>query len=525
MSSYPGGHPGQDLLLLYFDRELPARQLRPLEEHLAACWQCRAEVEEFRKTAEDCVRYRGTVLASQQPPAPWRDLSRDFARIDSAVSGRPPYFRWALAAAASLLLAAGLFYHFRETPSVEAAALLRKAVAASVSSPAPHRQRHIRVRTRSRLARFEDAPEVRSMFVQARYPAEDPLAAASYQEWRDAQAVKTDEIETITAAEPPFDRCYRIRTVAAEGDLAAASLTLRTSDLHPVEGRFEFRNQEWVELTEIAETPGEETSLGAPFRRVVPSQPVLPEGSASLSDELAVVAALHGIGADLGDPLEINRSGERIVVSGIGIPPERRRQIEQALDSLPHVAVQFSDPAASTLPQEQRPAPGEVSSPVTEPAGLELRLREAWGGRAGFERTSAQLLEWNDSAMSRIYALRTLAQRFPAVREAAMNANDRAVLHDLARAHLAALSARAAAIEQALAPAIGNARPASPASAASWQAAVEDLFRAGRQADLLLSAVLGVSRDRAADPNLGSELLAAVTGVHSEIAACRKLVP
>jgi hypothetical protein len=523
MSSYPGGHPGQDVLLLYFDGELPARRERPVEEHLAACWQCRSEIEEFRRTADDCVRYRGSVIAAQLPPAPWRDLSRDFARIDAELSAVRPYGRWAMAAAAALVLAAGLFYHFRATPSVEAAALLRKAVAASSSSPMAHHR--IRVRTRNRVARFENAPEIRAMFVKAHYPVENPLSAASYQEWRDAQTVKTDQVETITTAEPPFDRCYRIRTVAKEGDLAAASLTLRTADLQPVEGRFEFRNQDWVELSESTEAPVEEPNVGAPVRRVVPSQPVIPEGTASISEQLAVVAALHGIGADLGDPLEINVAGPRILVSGIGIPPERRQQIHQALDPLPYVAVQFSDPMASPLPQEQQPAPGEASSPVTKPTGLEARLEQVWGGRAEFERISAQLLDWNDAAMSRVYALRSLAQRFPAATESAMNANDRAVLHDLARAHLAALAAQAASIEHALEPVLGAAGVPSARAAEPWQASTEDLFRTARRADLLLTALLGATRDHSAAPTLAADLRSALADLRSETAACRQLVP
>ena len=522
MSSFQGQHPGHDLLLLYFDGELPPRRLRPVEQHLAACWQCRTEVEEFSRTAAECVHYRNAVLAAARPPAPWRDLSRDFSRIDAELSTEHPYRRWMAAAAAALLVAAGLFYHFRATPSVQAAALLRKAVTASEARPAPHRR--IRVRTRTRETSFDAAPNVRALFVKARYPSEDPLSARSYQQWRDAQALKTDEVETITAADPPFEPCYRIRTVAVEGDLATASLTLRTADLRPVEGRFEFRNQDWVELTEFTEAPGVETSVGAPVRRVVPSQPVQPVGAASISEELAVLAALHEIGADLGDPLEITRSQERILVSGVGIPPERQRQIHQALDTLPKVAVQFSDPVSSPLPQEQQPGSGEASSPVTKPTGIEARLQRAWGGRAEFERISAQLLDWNDAAMARVYALRALAQRFPAGSESTMTASDRTVLRELARAHLEALSVKAASIEQALVPVLGPEGASSPADAVSWQAATDNLFRTARRSDLLLTTLLGATRDHTADSAFPGDLRAALAALRAETAACQRLL-
>lgn len=524
MSRFTDGHPGQDLLLLYFDGELSARRARPVEQHLAACWQCRSEIEEFRRTAEDCVRYRSAMLESQAAPSPWRDLSRDFTRIDAELAASHSYGRWALAAAASLLVAAGLFYHFRETPSVEAATLLRKAVAASSSKPVHH---HLRVRTKSRVARLEDAPEVRALFVKANYPAQDPLSPASYQSWRDAQAVKTDSVETITIAEPPFAPCYRIRTVTPEGELASASLTLRTADLEPVEGRFEFRNQDWVELTSTAEAttgaPPELTGIRPPIREVAPVLPTAPESTASVSDELSVMAALHGIGADLGDPLQINRSGSRILVSGVGISPERRQQIEHALSSLPHVELQFSDPTSSPLPQEQAPASGEASSLVMKPTGLEARLEQAWGGRAEFERISAQLLDWNDNAMSRVYALRALAQRFPVESEAAMSAADRGTLHDLARAHLAALAARAESIEHALAPVLGAPQtPAAPVASGSWQASTENLYRSARRADLLLTTLLGATRDHSANQASAGDLKQALSDLQSQTAGCRK---
>jgi hypothetical protein len=204
----------------------------------------------------------------------------------------------------------------------------------------------------------------------------------------------------------------------------------------------------------------------------------------------------------------------------VGIPAERQRQIHQALDALPKVSIQFSDPASSPLPQEQPPASGEASSPVTKPTGIEARLQQAWGGRAEFERISAQLLDWNDAAMSRVYALRALAQRFPA-----MSSGDRAVLRDLARAHVAALSAKAASIEQALSPVLGVAgAPAASAPAPSWQAATEELFRAARRSDLLLTTLLGATRDHAAGATLPADLRSALGELRAETAACQRLL-
>ena len=86
----------------------------------------------------------------------------------------------------------------------------------------------------------------RACFNRRNYNADDPLSAKSYQQWRDGLAAKTDEVAVVPES-------YRIRTMAPEGAIAVASLTLRGTDLRPVEGRFEFRNREWVELTEVSE--------------------------------------------------------------------------------------------------------------------------------------------------------------------------------------------------------------------------------------------------------------------------------
>ena len=216
----------------------------------------------------------------------------------------------------------------------------------------------------------------------------------------------------------PAQNCYRIETAAADGELAIASMILRATDLHPVEGRFEFRNRDWVEYNEISDasttdggTPAE-TRLDAPTRRTVPpSRPAaLPSGTpASISEELRVLVALHEIGADLGEPVEVNLSGGRILVSGVGVSAQRQREIHRTLDPHPNVTVQFAEPAAATASAGMRTPP-----PVgAKPSGIQARVEQHLGGRAEFERFSGHLLDAIDSAMARAYALRALVAAVP----------------------------------------------------------------------------------------------------------------
>src|ERR1700730_2110361 len=145
MSSVQMHHPEDGLLLRYIDGELPSRKVRQVARHLEACWQCRSEVEELQGTVADCVRYRKNVLETHLPlpPNPWPDLYREFARVDAALSegpwmdrllrslGSPMVLRWGVAVAPILVVAVVVFQQLRETPTVQAAALLKRAVSAA----------------------------------------------------------------------------------------------------------------------------------------------------------------------------------------------------------------------------------------------------------------------------------------------------------------------------------------------------------------------------------------------------------
>jgi len=470
------------------------------------------------------------------PPKPWADISTGFAQIDGEFStgwwgarfghwlAAPRVQRWALSGAAIALIAAAISYQLGRTPSVQAASLLKRAVAATVAHPAPARP--VRMR-----GNFKDRAAVPAMLRAAHYPEAEPLSARAFQQWRESLISKQDEVVTIPNPEVPSENCFRIRTTAAEGDLSAASLMLRTTDLHPVESRFEFRDQQWVEYSEFSEgsttdggTPAV-TRMDNPMRRGVPSRPAaLPSGdAASISEELRVVAALHEIGADLGDPVEITRSGGRVLVSGAGIPPGRQREIHRALDPLAGVSVQFAEPSAAGAPpvggeaQEAKPQGGK-------PSGIQARLEQHLGTRAAFDRFSGQTLDALDNAMAHAYALRALAQRFPAGTE--LNAQDRATLADLARSHTKTLSSQINELHRTLAPvlvslggATAQGRPATNVRA--WQTGAEDTFAASRRVEVLLSTLVGATAE-APSTHVPSDLLAAFADLRTAIEDCQK---
>jgi len=538
------------MLLRYIDGELPGWKSRQVRRHLQACWQCRGSVEELQGTVAECIRYRKQIQAYvPPPPKPWMDLSREFARIDASFESEPfwkrylgfPMLRQAALGAAVLALLAAVIYQFQKAPAVEAAVLLKRAVAAEAIRPAAVRA--IRIHTASfeftrtvgaRLAAQAPMPApVESLFAEARYNAEDPLSARSYRDWHDSLSGERDDpVSTVTDPQSSAGSCYRIHTAAATGEVAGATLLLSTGDLRPVEGRLEFRDRQWIEFTEIMEPPaggGTNTAerVEDPVRPVVPSRPaaVVPGASASISDQIEVLSALHQIGADLGDPVEVTLSGGKVVVGGVGVSPQVQQRIHADLDSMPNVSVQFSEPQALSLDRG-----AGTQSGASAPAGtLQTRLEDQLGGRAEFQRFSATVLKSNEAVMSRAYALRNLAEKFPVEIESGLSANDRRVLRDMLRDHLSQLSKQTGDVQSLLVPslaAIGaTVQARRPAEGTVWQSSVEEVLRASQLVEVRLSALLGVTPGQnSTSTQLPSDVLTALAELRAQADHCSALV-
>jgi hypothetical protein len=565
---HTSSHPEEGQLLRYIDGELPRGKAHSARSHLEACWECRAHVEELQSVVGECMRYRKNVLAPMLPPAPRMWQALDFESVEAELAAESKWARisnwlaprrlsprrnaplgWALSGAAAVALTIVLVHQLRETPKVEAAALLKKAVTLSQARPAGTRR--VRISTRNGqmtrvigdIAGVKQAvageAEVSAMFAAARYDWNDPLSAKAYSNWRGNLVHYQDAVA-------PQTNSYEITTTTKDSEIETATLKLRSTDLEPLEGRFEFRNHDWVEMTELVDqqtTPASTISAGTtggmPRQPGVP--PALLEAPAAettspspFSEELMVVSALHQVGADLGDPLAITREGKDVLVSGTGIAPLRQQQLHGLLDRLPHVVVRFSDPVfpanafpASKQPVQSEPAAREAAGPEKSP--YPARIEERLGGRPQFERFSGQVLEWTDSAMTRAYALRRLAQQFSATSEAAMSTEDRRTLHALGREHLASLSKDCARIVTTVSPVLaGLGVGAAPQPAAqertAWQSASEDLLSSARRVESLLAQVLGAGSGERAAENPPAQLAAAMAQLSGHIEECQKLL-
>ena len=537
-------HIEDDELMRFADGEVPARKAREIRLHLEACWQCRASLEELQKVISDCVRYRKDLLQVYlpSPPARWGDIYQGFAEIDASRNDVPLFLRireslryrltaaphWATAALAILLVAV-VSVEFLKTPSVQAAELLRKAAVAADTRPAKPRLIQIKtskhritrrlnsaVNASSTEAPTEVQAEIQALFRSARYNWNDPLSVRSYQDWRDGLSDKRDDVTTVT------DKgVYRVHTSTATGELAQATLTLRMLDLQPVHERFDFRDREWMEISELPDeaTPASEVTTGNPHAAPVQpqaapvSEPALVR-QATVGEELQVFAVLHRLGADLGDPIEVTRERSQIVVAGIGIAQDRQEQIHKALAAVPNVVVRFSEPAVAVSEDVHAPTPAAPAKSNSQP--FQARIEQQMGGRQNFEQFSSQLLDMTDAMMSRAYALRRLADRFPKDLEALLSPADRLVLQSLNREHTSAIKQQAAQMEHLLKPVLvplGGSPAAAPSSgihSVSWQPATEELFQNARNVETLLAVMLGVTPG-SSDAQLPSEVLLSVS--------------
>jgi len=547
MSKVRGGHPDDGELLRYADGELSGRDVKRIQGHLAACWECRAELAELERTISDCVRYRQTVLREHlpEPPAPWPDIYRRFDEFEKSeqrpgwaarLAGSMRAFafqprRWAAAVAVALVVAL-VVDQLRNAPAVRAAELLEQATTAEQSRIAEAQWVQLSspdgtfTRSVDDDVTVEDTgafAELRPLFEQANYDWRDPLSAEAFSNWRDGLPRKQDEVTRLSDDnEGPV---YRIRTSTDSSNLTEATLMLAVNDLHAVEGALRFRDYGLVEMTPILEEPPApvaetqpepvEQTANAPSAPVPAEAPREVAKMATPAEELQVFALLRQLGADLGEPVDVSREAGQVVVRGVGVTPSLGQRIEQELAALPDVSVQFTEPVPAPLPSQLAPSPATAPRPEIEQ--LETELEQQLGGRAFYERFVDDVLKTNDQLMARVHALRRLAERFPVEVESQLDDEDLQLLSRLRHEHAIALLEEAVALEERsrlTLESLGaeSSRPLEPDPLPdNWQDATETLLAQAREAESLIVSMLGAAAPGVPVSELPSAVLTSVS--------------
>jgi hypothetical protein len=562
-------HIGEEDLLKYADGELSPRTEREVRRHLSSCWECRSELESIEQTAAQCARYRKLIREDclfPSPPAPWRDIRPDLRGLNATLGSRSVFVRagdtlrswfdnplkWAPATVGALVLLAAALYQFHGTPAVEASELLQKAMAAEQQRSADDAgalpARRLRIHTASfTVSRAAGAgwerdasgqgptSQVAGWFKAARYDFDDPLSVRSYVHWRAALATRRDRVEVVADGARPSTGFYRVQTSTPDGALEVAALRLRRSNLEPLDARFDFRNHQRVDIEpESPPPPASAVSPSTPARPA-PRPPEVPPPSAGIvaprpataAEEVEVFAALHRLGADLGEPVEVTRDEQGVHVTGYGLGGPRKQELEAALGALPGVSLSFA--AAGAGPRDSSPAhPAATVSASPDNAALQASVEQKLGGHATFEQISTEAFDLNDAVMARAHALRRLAERFPVDVEASLPPTQRAVLASLVREHAEALAVAAERLARRMTPVFSALDTPTGSTAAGglgrpWQTAARRLFNNARQAEVLLAVMLGGAASDIPADQVSPRLAASISQLRASAEEYRSL--
>ena len=255
-------------------------------------------------------------------------------------------------------------------------------------------------------------------------------------------------------------------------------------------------------------------ALPKPGVAVAPPAPPAELAPAGLP-EIAALVKLHALGADLGEPVDTVPSADgAVTVICRQVGRERETAIRSALAGIRGVTVR-TEPAA---PQDTRRHPPTTLSLGSGGNPLERALAEQLGGKAVFDRLANEILEQDDGLMAHAYALHAIEERFPAIRQAGLSAQDRAAVAAVILDHRRAAIEIGAAIESRVAPiakALGLANPAAR------QPAAPGIFEAAQRMDRILNMFFGGSPSDLTGAELGAELNAARAQLRAALEAIR----
>jgi len=331
---------------------------------------------------------------------------------------RKPTPVWTGLAAAAILCAVLLLWP-RPEARLRAETLLPR-IEASVSRDPSRARQGLRVRTRTatfvRPARHGVADRSdwawREKFRASHYDWDDPVSPRAFSQWRDGVKHKADEV-VVSPASSSEPKQITIQTTTQESLLQYASLTVDATSLLPVRAKFDFGEQDWVEISVIpgflpdAEMAG--TPTGAPPKSANISNtrtelPTPPPTRSLAPSELAVWLIADRLSDPMGEPIRLDiRNASRISVTPISLNTRQLQQLAANMQSIPDVDLRIPD-AFQSAPQ--------TALPDRDPA-----------------------INLSETIFSRAHLLADLAQHFPEAIEIQLTPSDRVELWQLRSRH------------------------------------------------------------------------------------------
>ena len=148
--------------------------------------------------------------------------------------------------------------------------------------------------------------------------------------------------------------------------------------------------------------------------------------------ELDVRYRLHGIGADLGESIEVIHAAGQVVVDAWPVSPSRKAELAQLLQDKPGVRLKFQPP--------DEPAGSKVAAilpTAPSPPRPDERLAKFFGSPETEEDYTRAVLQTRKALLAYLYALQTLASRWPLEAEAHLSAPARDELSWMVQDHAA----------------------------------------------------------------------------------------
>jgi predicted anti-sigma-YlaC factor YlaD len=426
------------------------------------------------------------------PPGP--SMSEAMSRGLRFLTIGVPRPAWISGAISIITVIAVLHFSVVQPPSMEAAEFLRRAMAAAMPTrQRPHSSRYQRVRIRRGSVVFDrvlprEAIAVGSVSPDAatktamslvKMDWEAPLSAERFSNWREGPPEKEDRIfespASLTLRTTPIDN--------QSSEIRYASLTVNRADWRPIAEHVEFWNQPALEVTEVSFEVHESPTVAEPATvETAPTLAVRESLASSLETELVVRYALHGVRADLGEPIEVqtgNQGPACVSVVGIVSSEDRKQELLAVLAGIPQVNAQLQTEKEAAAPAFHAPVTRAEPKIVAARSPIEKELLQYFGDPLSVENLAKRALTLTEDLMAHVSALRHLSERYSSAGsqgETVLSPTSRQLLQIMRRDHYRAMSDATSELTALLRPvlqSIVEAPPQSPPRLPLFDSALE----------------------------------------------------
>ena len=503
-------HPSRRELLRRQSGELPKRRQAELNRHLADCEECRQYVESteisieaYRSAMEDSGGRSDRMARRFALGLDAADREMQAERQTRGTLSGIPRPVW-VGAAATLTLAAVVYFQFSRPPVAQASEVVERAVRAETG----RRQSDVRrIEIRSRQHRVvrefsgssaaastvtADAQLLAAELQTISLKWDDPLSARDFQVWRSGLAQETDKVTSD-------DATISVTTAALGKATQERTLVVRKLDWHAVRQTITIPG-DTIEIEELAALPMtrpkavEVTGLGAaPVADAIPAgapEPVTAKASQGIRErQVEAWTILHRLQADVNEQLAADLKGDEIEVTGVVETSNRKHQLVDALSTIEEL--QFAVHAADEADASPARAGQEVivSASAARPPLLEDWLHTNFTDREERSNFTARAFGLSVGLSKRASAMAHLATQFPQQVSERLSPHAAEELRQLAGDFAQGIREGRVELAEHLAP-ISNVEGGSTVEGAGWQCEARAWSEASRSVGRALALLL-----------------------------------